>query len=190
MSRIDLLKRNYLRICGLPWDHNIAGSQRVWLAVYDKDDERKLRLRLGMFQEATRDTGYHWLHLDLTDVFAEWLTAPPYADYAESYFEVPRRLGGDPLNDFRSAVAREIIESLATADPAEKTVVAVSGIASLFGFIRVSEVLPLVEPHIRGRLLVFFPGVYEQDNYRLLDARDGWNYRAVPILASEGEGTA
>ena len=47
--------------------------------------------------------------------------------------------------------------------------------------------LPLVEAHIRGRLLVFFPGIYEQDNYRLLDARDGWNYHAVPITASEGE---
>lgn len=45
----------------------------------------------------------------------------------------------------------------------------------------------MVEPHIRGRLLVFFPGVYEHENYRLLDARDGWNYRAVPILAAEGD---
>ena len=66
--------------------------------------------------------------------------------------------------------------------------VAVSGVASLFGFVRVSELLPLVEPSIRGRLLVLFPGVYEENNYRLLDARDGWNYRAVPILALEGEG--
>ena len=50
--------------------------------------------------------------------------------------------------------------------------VAVSGVASLFGFLRISEILPLVESHIQGRLLVFFPGVYEQDNYRLLDARE------------------
>ena len=40
---------------------------------------------------------------------------------------------------------------------------------------------------MKGRLLVFFPGVYEQNNYRLLDARDGWNYLAFPITASEGE---
>ena len=62
-----------------------------------------------------------------------------------------------------------------------------TGVASLFGFTRISEVLPLVEPHIQGRLLIFFPGVYEQNNYRLLDARDGWNYLAVPITAHEGE---
>ena len=65
--------------------------------------------------------------------------------------------------------------------------VAVYGVASLFGFLRISEILPLCENAIQGRLLVFFPGVYEQDNYRLLDARDGWNYHAVPITASEGE---
>ena len=38
-----------------------------------------------------------------------------------------------------------------------------------------------------GRLVVFFPGQFEQNNYRLLDARDGWNYLAVPItLYGEG----
>ena len=47
--------------------------------------------------------------------------------------------------------------------------------------------IPLVETHIRGRLLVLFPGVYEQNNYRLLDARDGWNYLAIPITSSEGD---
>ena len=72
------------------------------------------------------------------------------------------------------------------ADP-ENTVLAITGVASLFGFLRISEILPMVEAHVRGRLLVFFPGVYEQNNYRLLDARDGWNYHAVPITASEGE---
>ena len=64
---------------------------------------------------------------------------------------------------------------------------ALYGVASLFGFLRISEILPMVEGHIRGRLLVFFPGVYEQNNYRLLDARDGWNYHAVPITPSEAE---
>ena len=47
MTRIDLLRKNYQRICGLPWDRNVAGPQRVWLAVYDKEDERRLRLRLA-----------------------------------------------------------------------------------------------------------------------------------------------
>jgi len=36
--------------------------------------------------------------------------------------------------------------------------------------------------------LVFFPGERDGSNYRLLDARDGWNYLATPIAAQEGEG--
>ena len=188
MNRIDLLKRNYERICGLPWDQHVAGPQRVWFAVYDNEDERRLRLRLGLFKEATEHTSHAWLHRDLTDAFAVWLTSPPYAAYAERYFASPKLLGTDPLNDFKRVVADVMIEALHAADPAEDTVVAFSGVASLFGFVRVSELLPLVEPFIRGRLLVLFPGVYEENNYRLLDARDGWNYRAVPILALEGEG--
>ncbi len=187
MSRIDQLRKNYQRLCGLPWDDKLAGPQRVWVAVYDKEDERKLRFRLGLFEEATHQTGHRWGVLDLTDAFADWLCSPPYSDYAQSYFEAPSRLGKAPLAAFRQFVARRINEALDSAESPENTVVAVYGVASLFGFARISEVLPLVEAHIRGRLLVFFPGVYEQNNYRLLDARDGWNYLAVPITSSEGE---
>ena len=54
MSRIEVLKRNYQRICALPWARNVAGAQRVWFAVYDKEDERKLRCRMDLFAEATQ----------------------------------------------------------------------------------------------------------------------------------------
>jgi hypothetical protein len=33
---------------------------------------------------------------------------------------------------------------------------------------------------------VFFPGEVEQNNYRLLNGRDGWNYHAVLINADKG----
>ena len=39
--------------------------------------------------------------------------------------------------------------------------------------------------NVQGRLLVLFPGEYENNNYRLLDARPGWNYQAVPITANQ-----
>jgi hypothetical protein len=42
-------------------------------------------------------------------------------------------------------------------------------------------VLEDVNSAIRGRLLVFFPGRHDGSNYRLLDARDGWNYLAAGI---------
>ena len=34
--------------------------------------------------------------------------------------------------------------------------------------------------------MLFFPGEFENNNYRLLDARDGWNYLAVPITLHSG----
>jgi len=186
VSKIDALRRNYQRICGLPWDRNVAGAQRIWLAVYDKEDERKLRLRLGLFEEATHATGHRWHHLDLTDAFADWLCSPPYADFAESYFAAPTKLPQSALAHFKKTVAESVHAAFGALDVPERSVVAISGVASLFGFVKFSEVLPLVEGHIPGRLLVFFPGVYENHNYRLLDARDGWNYHAVPITAHEG----
>src|SRR6185437_13912906 len=101
MSRIEVLKRNYQRICTLPWEHNVAGAQRVWFAVYDKEDERKLRLRMYLFAEATQAAGRRWQRCDLTDSFADWLSSPPYAAYAESYFESPELLDEGPLTEFK-----------------------------------------------------------------------------------------
>jgi Domain of unknown function (DUF1788) len=187
MSRIDTLRRNYQRICGLPWDRNVAGPQRVWVAVYDKEDERKLRLRIGSFEEATLATSHRWHRCDLTDAFADWLHQPKYASFAESYFQSPELLDDGPLAQFQETVARRIADEMQSIDQPDETVFAITGVASLFGFTRFSQVLPLLEPHVRGRLLVFFPGVYENNNYRLLDAMDGWNYLAVPITSHDGE---
>ena len=47
------------------------------------------------------------------------------------------------------------------------------------------EVVDDIAPLVTGRLLIFFPGAYENNNYRLLDAYDGWNYLAVPITADK-----
>ena len=187
MSRIDLLRKNYQRICNLPWDRNVAGPQRVWFAVYDKEDERKLRFRLGLFAEATQQSQHQWHDVDLTNAFTDWMCSSDNVSFARSYFETPELLDEGVLADFKQHVVARINDTLDKSVAGEDAVVAICGVASLFGFLRVSEVLPLIEGHIRGRLLVFFPGVYEQDNYRLLDARDGWNYHAVPITASEGE---
>jgi hypothetical protein len=59
--------------------------------------------------------------------------------------------------------------------------VALFGAGSVFGLTRLSHVLKLVEPEIRGRLVVFFPGQLENNGYRLLDWRAGWNFLAVRI---------
>ena len=62
---------------------------------------------------------------------------------------------------------------------------AIQGAGALYGFLKVREVVDDMAPLVAGRLLVFFPGTYENNNYRLLDAYDGWNYLAVPITADK-----
>lgn len=187
MNRIDVLKKNYQRLCEYSWDRNVAGAQRVWLAVYEKEDERKLRLRLGLFEEATLHTGHKWVAIDLTDDFANWMCGPENKSFAESYFESPELLDEAALFDMKQVIVSRIRSILSTLADPENTVLALYGVASLFGFLKISELLPLIEADVKGRLLVFFPGVYEQNNYRLLDARDGWNYHAVPISTSDVE---
>jgi hypothetical protein len=60
----------------------------------------------------------------------------------------------------------------------------------MYGFLRISELIRDVEQAIPGRMLMFFPGSKDGSNYRLLDARDGWNYLANGITLHTGRTTA
>jgi len=89
--------------------------------------------------------------------------------------------------DFLQFAAGQLRAALTDSKADENSVVAGFGVASLYGLTKMSLVLKEVENEIRGRLVLFFPGEYENQNYRLLDARDGWNYLAVPITLHSGE---
>ncbi len=183
MGRIEELETRYRGHIGAPWQHNLAGDQKAIFVVYPKIDERKLRARMQLFEMATTSTGHCWQLVDLTDAFARWMAD---SDYREDYFEEPETLAMRWRSDFVQRAAERIRQTLVSDDVDDNTVVAVQGVACLFGFTRVSLVLQQVVDDIRGRLVVFFPGQYEDSNYRLLDARDGWNYLAVPITLHNG----
>ncbi len=180
MSEIELLARNYERFVALPWQNNVAGPERVWFAVYDPSQERRLRLRIPEFEIATKKAGHTWHYVDLTDAFAHWMAGHKYR---EAYFKRPQLMTDAVLAGFKSTVVDQIISALTAPDVDSGSVVAVGGLASLFGLVLASDVLEAVSPSIRGRMLGFFPGNYENKMYRLLDARDGWNYLAIPITA-------
>ena len=182
MGKIEDLVAAYGRFVRLPWERTLAGPQKCWFVVYDPRDERRLRSRLTLFELATREAGHSWALCDLTDAFATWMAA---AEYRESYFASPDDLDM-ALGAFRQATADRVRALLADAASDQDSVVALLGVASLFGFLKVSALVEDIAPAIRGRLLVFFPGEHEGNNYRLLDARDGWNYLAVPITAEKG----
>jgi len=180
MNEIERLLQAYDQFVRIPWDRSLAGAQKVWFVIYDPAQERRLRMRISDFEVATRNAGHDWVLFDLTDSFAHWLA---HHDYRDAYFEDPEAMDL-ALEDFAAVIAEQLVATLSGPAISDQTVVAVSGLASLFGLTRASKLLRAVDSAIRGRMLVFFPGQHDGSNYRLLDARDGWNYLAVPISAT------
>ncbi|MCP4410533.1 MAG: DUF1788 domain-containing protein [Gammaproteobacteria bacterium] len=182
MSKVSALINTYEKHISVPWQQSLAGSQRVLFAVYDKTDEFRLRAHVTEFELATRDAGHDWHLIDLTDVFPNWMVG---VKYKESYFENPDDLDGYQVGEVTEFTS-DLIKSIKTdleSNQNPNQVTALLGVGALFGLSHVSTVVNGIASSISGRLLVFFPGEYENNTYRLLDARDGWNYLAVPILA-------
>ena len=182
MGRIDKLAERYERYLALPWERELAGAQRALFVVYDQSDERRLRARIDLFALATERAGHGWLACDLTAAFAEWMAG---IEYRDSYFESPDDLDLKLEADFAEYAAGRVRAVLQKPEADAASVTGVYGVASLFGFLRLSALMRTVEPDVKGRIAVFFPGEYEDSQYRLLNARDGYNYLAVPITAQD-----
>jgi uncharacterized membrane protein YecN with MAPEG domain len=178
MSRIEDLADRFGRHIASPWQRTVSGAQRVVMLVYDKELERTLRARKMAFETAARQAGRSWHELDISQAFACWMAGD---EYREEYFASPDDLQLKLQAEFPEYVAEQIHTMLTGNEVTDNSVVALFGVGALFGFARLSHIVKMVEADIRGRLVVFFPGHLERSNYRLLDARDGWNYMAVPI---------
>ena len=185
-SKVAKLVSAYRQHLTVPWQGGLAAIQRVIFAVYDKADELRLRANVEEFALATQQAGKHWLLLDLTNSFPEWMAAQ---EYREAYFEAPEDLAGYQAGELTEFIAdlNARLKARISAEAGPDTVVALLGVGTLFGLARVSSVVEGIKEAVDGRLLVFFPGEHHPENhiYRLLDARDGWNYLAVPLLAQD-----
>jgi hypothetical protein len=185
MGKIEDLAANYERHISTPWQRSVAGAQRVMLLIYEKELERTLRARMGEFEIKTLNSGHEWIEHDCTTAFSQWIAND---EYREAYFETPEDLSMKIEGEFKEYIVTPLRECLRSAN--DNTVVALTGVASLYGFGHISEIVRTVEPDIPGRLIVFFPGAKEGSNYRLLDARDGWNYLANSITPHRSGVTA
>ena len=181
MSKIKRLTQSYSKYIAVPWRDDAAAAQRVIFCVYNETEELRLRAKVDEFEIATRAAGHDWALFDLTDTFPNWLASQRYA---KSYFEKPNLLL-TLLPKYLTYIETEFAAFLQTKGANEGFVVALKGVGSLFGFLKVKEVVDKLAPMAKGRLLVFFPGSYEDNNYRLLDGYDGWDYLAVPITADK-----
>jgi hypothetical protein len=180
MSSIDRLLSNYARQVRLPWSAHTSGKQRVWFAVYPPAEERRVRARLPQFEGSRWKPTTAGLTVDLTDLLPKWIAVMSIARESLPNPSTSAPAANSkiwPLNGFVTAACSE--------DANATCVVAITGLATLFDFMRVSSLIERVEDSVRGRLLVFFPGEYAGNVYRFMDARDGFNYMAVPITSTE-----
>jgi len=184
VSRVDNLIENYERFVPLPWPTGLAPAQRVWMAVYNPEEERKLLLHLPAFRTSSTKAGYSWQQIDISCVFENWMAQH---EYREAYFEHPDLMKPEFTSFFDTLVAEVRTQIMDLTSPT--TIIAITGIASLYGLgesVKVSGLVEAVEGNVEGRLLVFFPGEVDGDNYRLLNAKDGYNYHATLITAEKG----
>lgn len=183
-SKVSKLVATYRQHLTVPWQAGLAAVQRVIFAVYDKGDELRLRANADEFALATQQAGKQWLLIDVTNAFPQWMSEQ---EYREAYFESPEDLAGHQSGELTEFIADliSLLKTRITAEATPSTVVALLGVGSLFGLARVSTLVEGIKDAVSGRLLVFFPGEHHPENhtYRLLDARDGWNYLAVPLQA-------
>ncbi len=180
MNTIDRLLENYRRQVSLPWAKGVSGKQRVWFAVYPPSEERRIRARLPQFEQAALEAAHGWIEVDVTDLLPDWLAAH---EYREAIFAEPEYF--TPGSDIEALAVRRVLKACSREEADESCVIALTGLSTLFDLIRVSSLVEKIEDGIRGRLLVFFPGEFAGNVYRFMDARDGFNYMAVPITAIE-----
>jgi hypothetical protein len=177
-DRLSKLLSSFDSHISIPWPVAVSADERTIFVVYNKEDELKLRARIGEFEASATQSGHLWLQLDLTHSFEEWMADQ---EYKEGYFEDPEYLAG-LYEDFSD----ELIEKLSNRineNQDDNGVVALLGCGALFGFASVSGLVEEVAKQVKGRLVVFFPGEYQNNNFKLLDAKDGWGYHATAITA-------
>lgn len=177
MSVEDLLTAFRARLT-VPWRNEEAAAGRVWMLWYDKSLERRVRGRLAEFRLAAEQSSRGWHEIDLAPEFGKWIASQSWFERASKR---PTTLG-TVLPEFETYLIQLVRDRLGQCG--SNDIFAMTGVASLFGFMRASKLIAEVAASVPGRLLVTFPGTHQVGIYRLLDARDGWSYLAVPIPSS------
>lgn len=179
-SKVDTLLAAFEGVVNEPWTSALSGQERVWFLVYDPAEQRKIDLRIGDFETATMKAGKNWISVSMKRCFPEWMAGHEYKD---EYFADPEALVDQLETEFKQSAIDFLTEQMQVRGADDNTLVAVRDVSALFGFARLSDVLNAAAAAFKGRMLIFFPGEYHKNQYRLLDARDGWSYLARPITA-------
>lgn len=178
IAKIDQLIQEFDKVVNEPFNSTLSGQERIWFLVYDPAEQRKVSLRMGEFETSTLRAGKKWQAISLKDCFPEWMSNH---DYRDEYFTNPEYIVDQLEAEFIPFAIQFLKKKLESIEQDSDTLIAILDVSSLFGFARLSEILKNCDRDFKGRLLIFFPGEFENNQYRLLDARDGWDYLARPI---------
>ena len=179
-SKIDQLLSAFELVVNEPWTTALSGQERIWFLVYDPSEQRKIDLRLGDFETATIKASKRWSLISMKKCFPDWMASH---EYKEEYFNDPETLVDQLEVEFKQYAIQYLTSEIENNNVDDNTLIVIRDISSLFGFNRISDILNGCSGSFKGRVLVFFPGEFEKNHYRLLDARDGWSYLARPITA-------
>lgn len=177
-SKIDQLLSAFEKVVKEPWSSALSGQERIWFLVYDPAEQRKVDLRMGDFESVATKAGKKWKEVSLKNCFPSWMSNH---EYREDYFISPEYIVDQLEAEFIPYAIQYLKNEFNKIEQNEDMLLALRDVSSIFGFARLSEILKSCDKDFKGRILIFFPGEFEHNHYRLLDARDGWDYLARPI---------
>ena len=185
MNYVEQLDEALRQQLAHPWQKDLSGGEKTWFLVFDPMRIRYILAYRKLFQHSTEAAGKRWEELDISSRFGAWMNQH---EYAESYFEDPE-LADTLFEDFVDDLVEDILRRIRTRSVDDTTLLVLTGTESLYGITKLAHVTRRIEDNVPGRLLVFFPGEYAEPHYRFLDARDGWNYLAVPLTPVDRKGS-
>jgi hypothetical protein len=179
MSSLQRLFENFERQVALPFAERLPPAQRMWFVVYSPDQERRIRFLLPEFRLSAEKHGKIWHEIDLTNLVPQWVAEHEYRD---AYLGDPTLLDEQTI---LSALSERVGKQIPSLELTSKSLCVLSGLGGLFGFVHVSALVSSIQELVPGRLVCFFPGSRDQNSYHFMNARDGWNYHALPITDEE-----
>ena len=175
MNTFEHILAAYSKQVQLPWAADTPPTDRVWVVWYDKSLQRRFTGLLGEFEQVTLKAGHGWRQRSLSKWFGTWIE---HHEFFDPLVQQPEELRG-LFPEIEDSLVDELKDTLSSCTAND--ILAIDGCGAMFGITRVSNLITRVADFIPGRLLVGFPGTHSAGVYRLLDARDGWNYHAIPI---------
>ena len=170
----------------------------AYIYTYKPEDEYKIRKEIkGLKNRLIRPNNHiDVMIINIFDEFISYLKSAKVGDDEIYSVLLDKELSDADPKSVHKLLSREAngekfimhLKSLANKHFGEvtekkKVYLFVYGFGSVFPFIRASKFLKKYEKHLSGyKLIVFYPGIYENKNYQLFNEFNDENiYRAVPV---------